>query len=254
MRDDSYGEIGYEKFIDWAARLGKEGPLLLDWLESAPGGRVLDLGCGTGHHVRFFADQGLQATGIDSSLRSIEFAREETQGENPQFVHLDLKQLSLLEEEYDAALCLGNTLPHLTRGADMRAFLEGLRKVLVPGGLFLLQMLNYEKLLDHRWHQMPARLYESKQGERVLLFRLMDFPGERVVRFSPSLLTWRPGGTPPLQTLRSEELTLRAWAPEELTEWLERSGFDRIRRFGSLSDEPYRPDSSPNLVLIGRRP
>ncbi len=51
------------------------GEALIDLLAPQPGERVLDLGCGTGHHVRLLTDRGATAAGIDSAADMIEAAR-----------------------------------------------------------------------------------------------------------------------------------------------------------------------------------
>jgi len=47
-----------------------------DWVRRwahliAPGGRVLDLACGSGRHVRWLAAQGLQLTGVDRNAEAL---------------------------------------------------------------------------------------------------------------------------------------------------------------------------------------
>ncbi len=49
-----------------AHRAGTPSPWLQRWAHLLPaGGRALDLACGSGRHLRWLADLGLQATGVD---------------------------------------------------------------------------------------------------------------------------------------------------------------------------------------------
>lgn len=52
------------------------GQDVLALLNAQSGERVLDLGCGTGHHVKALADLGVQAVGLDSSPSMITAAQQ----------------------------------------------------------------------------------------------------------------------------------------------------------------------------------
>ena len=75
---------------------------------------------------------------------------------------------------FDAVLCLGNSLPHLLTQADLVAALRGMASVLRPGGLLILQNLNY----DLRWQKQP-RWFAAQGGELdgqpVLVWRFADY-------------------------------------------------------------------------------
>jgi SAM-dependent methyltransferase len=56
---------------------GVTPPEVVDLIEGAdalPAGRALDLGCGTGTNVRYLADRGWDATGVDAEPRAVERA------------------------------------------------------------------------------------------------------------------------------------------------------------------------------------
>jgi len=54
-----------------------EFDLLLKLIRPAPGETLLDVGCGTGHFSRRFAQQDLSVTGIDPDNNAIEFAKQQ---------------------------------------------------------------------------------------------------------------------------------------------------------------------------------
>src|SRR5271155_49904 len=46
-----------------------------DFLQPAPGERVLDVGCGPGHLARLLAQRGCRVTGVDRGWRLVRIAR-----------------------------------------------------------------------------------------------------------------------------------------------------------------------------------
>ena len=61
--DDPYSRVNYRRLIAWEPRITREAPFLLSLLDRAPDRSVIDLGCGTGEHVAFFADADVRAVG-----------------------------------------------------------------------------------------------------------------------------------------------------------------------------------------------
>lgn len=52
------------------------GRLLVQFVESSPPGRVLDLACGAGRHTIFLAERGWNVTAVDSSPVAIELTKK----------------------------------------------------------------------------------------------------------------------------------------------------------------------------------
>ena len=79
--------------------------------------RVLDAACGTGQHVLALAKEGMQASGADLSIEMIKIARENARaaGNELRFEAAGFGSLAQTfgAGNFDALLCLGNSLPHL---------------------------------------------------------------------------------------------------------------------------------------------
>jgi glycine/sarcosine N-methyltransferase len=208
--------------------------------------RVLDIGCATGSLALALAASGRSTTGIDLSSEMIGKARERAISElepsargGARFIMLDM--LDIAREfgpgSFDAALCLGNTLVHLPSEDKMAAFFRTLRIVLSPGSPFLLQILNYDRILDGGIHELPVletrnfrfeRRYSSSETPKHLLFetKLILKSGESYS--GEALLA-------PVRALTIERL-------------LSESGFATTAFYGTWEKSTFSPKTSFMLV------
>jgi len=76
------------------------------------GMKVLDLGCGTGITTKYIAELGAKVTGIDISPKLIEFARENSNHENIEYLIHDITDFNLGKKTFDA-ICLIDIMEHI---------------------------------------------------------------------------------------------------------------------------------------------
>jgi len=249
---DPYGRLAYRGLIAWPERLQREAPLLQRVLEQAPTRRVLDLGCGSGEHTRFLTALGFEVTGVDASASQLEAAREaDPKG---RYVRAELTALRAgLEAGQGAAICVGNTLPHLCEEAEVHAFFSDLAGCLAPGAPFLLQLLNYDRILERGERTFPVVLRpgDADSGEAVFL-RLMTHHGGGRLTFTPAHLRYRPGSPNPLEVVAAQDVALRGWRRSEVEDLLRGAGFIVVETLGAMTGEPWSPASS-DLVVVARR-
>lgn len=119
-------------------------------------GRAIELGCGTGPMTRWLAARGFDAVGIDVSPTAIALAQEQSKGAST--VHFQVADacagtLSALDASFDLVLD-GHCLHCIPGEADRQRFLETARRLLRPGGIFLLDTmctpLQHHRRLEHR--------------------------------------------------------------------------------------------------------
>ena len=198
--EDAYGQIKYQGLIAWPERLRREAPLLARVLGTAPVNTVLDLGSGTGEHSRFLRSLAYEVTGVDASEAQIQVARQadpiKADAGLARYVHGDLASIgALVPAGYGGAICLGNTLPHLSDFDTLQRFFTGLASRLVPGSPFLLQLLNYDRILDRGERTFPLTLRPGEAvGEEIVFLRLMTPRPDGSLIFTPATLRYRPFG------------------------------------------------------------
>lgn len=99
---------------------------------------VLDLGCGIGIFTDALAKKGLFATGIDYSGEVILLAQKTYKNPNAKFLTAYIYNLPFLKNSYDMAICV-STFQHLK---DTKKAILEVKRVLKPGGIFIVMTLN----------------------------------------------------------------------------------------------------------------
>jgi SAM-dependent methyltransferase len=147
---------------------------------SAPPERVLDVGCGTGHYAGQLAGDGYEAVGIDLDTAMIAYAVEHY----PEAVFrvLDMVEIEKLARRFGAVACIGNTAAHLTR-VEFEGFIDAVRKVLTPGGPFVLQVMNWDYVLTQSMVTFPVI---EGEGD-VVFYRAYQDISETQVTFATRL-------------------------------------------------------------------
>jgi SAM-dependent methyltransferase len=247
-----YAHLDYRKLIAWDKRLAREWAFLERPLADAPTRRMLDLGSGTGEHARFFAAQGFDVVGVDGSDAMMEQARESGIPAGVDLVKGDLAHVdAVVSGQFGAAICLGNTVAHITDRETLDQMFAGVRRVLMPGAPFVLQVLNYEHLVHAGVRALPLTFIEDDDGEAIFL-RVMTFKPDGRVVFSPTLLRYRPEQEPPIEVASSHTVDLRGWTHADVTGALERAGFSDRHLFGAMADVPFDALESHDLVVVAR--
>lgn len=222
--------------------------------------RVLDLGCATGSQLLDLAASGWEAHGLEPSLPMLEKARAKAELAE---LAVDFREGGMLDAasrfpagHFDLVLCLGNTLPHLGSRAELDAFAADLAALLSPGGFVVLQLLNYDLVLerlareDYAFPPLEAagvtflRRYEAAGGEK----EGMDGALRRIA-FRTGIR--RDGG----QAI--EDLTmLTPFGPGEVAATLEAQGFSVLPMTAGWQAEPGAFDAKrdPYLILCATRP
>jgi 2-polyprenyl-3-methyl-5-hydroxy-6-metoxy-1,4-benzoquinol methylase len=147
------------------------------------GESLLDAGCGTGELVLQLQDKGFQAHGFDLDegmiLSAASAAAKVGLPGNDLFRITDLTEIKNQYEanSQDVLSCLGNTLIHIPFNIQFQ-FLQDAASILKPGGLLILQILNYNNIL-HGGMKFPLietencifrRSYEARELESELNF------------------------------------------------------------------------------------
>ncbi|KOH46119.1 class I SAM-dependent methyltransferase [Sunxiuqinia dokdonensis] len=209
------------------------------------GKKILDIGCSTGQLAKKLAGLGGQVTGLDLNEKMIALAQKENHFPDLQFVVGNMLEADSYCEEssLDAVLCFGNTLVHLDSIDEIGRFFKVVAKLLKPGGKFLVQMLNYDYILDQQVDELPLI-----DGPKISFIRKYDLPeGENdKIIFNTELVI---KSTRESLFHASRLLPLRK---NDLHSLLQHFGFERIKYYANFDKKPFGGHHLP-LVLSAER-
>lgn len=244
-----YEEIAdiYDDMTRFDERLDKESAILKSWQQRYGFQTALDVACGTGLHVLALARLGVHMTGADISDAMLAKARKHAaeSGENIRWIHAPMQQIAsrLPDTTYDAIFCLGNSLPHLLDSADLETAFENFATLSAPGGILVLQLLNYVRVLDGK-----ERIVGIRQQQNTMFIRFYDFHPPMLTF---NLLTINVQETNYPHTLHST--MLYPYQQEELDKYLAQQALSPIGYYGNMQFQPFDPQTSPDLIIVAQR-
>lgn len=214
-----------------AAQTAMEIAYLQKVLEAtAPGRRVVDLGCGIGRHAMALARAGFGVTGMDVSPWAIGEARRRSTAAG---VGVRWEVVDLLRDdawpltEVDAAICMDAF--GFGSDAEQRRFLRRVRRYLAPDGLLILSCPNLFWVIRH-----PMDPVRKAVGSMTYTFHQHYDP---VQGRSQGSLTVANGD----DTARVYPYDLRRYTPAELVAVLREAGFSIVQLGADFV--PHRPVS-----------
>ena len=202
----------------------------------------IDVACGTGRHVIAMSRMCIQAVGADVSKgmldRAIVAAKEADV--KARWVNCPMQELSQhVKEKFDIVLCLGNSLPHILSQEDLDKTISGFSEVLRPGGILLIQLLNYHRILKE--NNRIVAITKSSNNEYV---RFYDFL-PKLIQFNLLKIEWQ--GKQSKHTVASTPLF--PYTMDVLQEALQKHLFSTINAYSDLDFNSFDEGNSTSLVI-----
>lgn len=164
----------YDKlFLDWKSTTREQAEILSRLFRENGfnrSARILDCACGIGTQAIGLAALGYSVTASDISDGELAEAKRRAADHQVEirFAHADFCALSeVFSEQFDIVICMDNALPHMLSESALAAAVGSITDRLVPGGIFVASIRDYDALLLEKPPYSPPYIHKTEEGQRV---------------------------------------------------------------------------------------
>jgi len=219
------------------------------FLRYAVGPEVLDVACGTFAIDVPLVKRGYHVAGRDRSEEMLRVARRNlrTAGVTADVGRADMRSLRL-GRRFDAVLCLGTAFNYLASSADASKALQTFRDQIRPGGVLVLDLTNFEALIQRPKNVRAEVDYQSVDGTKIAIFAFNEQDVRRRIHHARFLTVVQRRDR---IDIGFDEAPLHIWKKEELAQALRAAGFRPLEWWGDLRlGARYERSRSPRMVSI----
>ncbi|HEY6726138.1 MAG TPA: class I SAM-dependent methyltransferase, partial [Polyangiaceae bacterium] len=209
----------------------------------AQGAVVLDLACGTGEHSIELASRGYSVVGYDLSVYQLAIAGETAQERELKinFLQGDMREMAF-QEMFDGIFCWNTSFGYFEEEKNV-AVAERIFQALRPGGMFLIDVVNRDHVMQHQ----PSQVWF--QGDACVCMDDMsvDYITSRL-RVKRSII---------MDDGRTRECfySIRLYTLHELGKLLHAVGFRVVEASGHpTTPGVYLGPNSPRVIILAQRP
>ncbi len=263
MAEGHEGWDEYAPFYDWenARTLGRRDVPFWRNLALQAGGRVLELGCGTGRISLPLARAGVPLVGIDRSDAMLKRAltrvrRGALQGQL-RLIRGDIRRLpcsALARRGRRAAaapfamvMAPYGLLQSLLRERDLTAALAEVHRVLAPGGTFGLELVADLPAWREYRKRVSLKGWRGRRGGAhvTLVETVRQDPARRLTIFDQEFTERRDGR----RRVQQFSLTFRTLTVPQMARRLERAGFEVTALLGDYRGGAWDPRADVWIIL-----
>ena len=210
-------------------------------------GRVLEVGCGTGHKLIPIAAAGHSSVGLDLSTGMLSEARRKAteQGVSVEWLQGDMRDFEV-DGEFDFIFIAANGLLHLHEPDDIVQCFRTVTRHLAPGGRFAFDVFNpsVQLLAGAAGVRRPRTSFIDPARGEVQVD--VDDAYDAAAQVTRGTWYFSTDSEPDFQEV---SLEVRSVFPAELRALLGFAGLRLIERFGDWNGAPFTSDSSIQLCI-----
>jgi len=202
--------------------------------------KAADIGCGTGIDSLALASLELDVTGFDPSAEMIRIARKnagkqmlKVKFENQSAIEINEKE----KNRFDLVVSLGNTFANIPE-SELSPSIKKCKKLLKTGGLFVLQILNYKKILKEK--KRIVKISSSNNKYFIRFYNL--WPGQ--IQFN--ILSFEKSNPENSELISAQ---VYPYSPAYLKSLILKAGFREVKIYSGLKGEKFL-SSSHDLFIF----
>jgi len=206
---------------------------------------VLDLCCGWGRHAVPLQRMGHTVVGLDGCryfLERIERKKITRQVSRLELVQGDMRSLPLAGEKFRAVIQMYTSFGYGTDPRDDRSVLGEVYRVLRPGGLYLLDLINWT---------LARRAFDGKFEESYSNFDIVEDcriePGSNLLTVKRAIL-YRDGRKAHIYSFE-----IRMFDRETIIALIQSAGLAVTAVWGDFDCSAYSPDKSYRMIMVCRK-
>jgi len=208
---------------------------------------ALDAGCASGLTSMLFAKQGVKALGLDRSKPMLEQCQKKFDNSRLplSFRYGDFESLpKKMSKSFDMVACLANSISGVSTISGLKNTIKSFYSVLKPGGVLVLQMLNYISMKEGIIFPIKATenngiIYErfsERQKNKLYIY---------VTRFD---MKAKP------QQFEIFRHQFDNFTTDQVLNKIKSTGFLNIKKYGNLLLNKNYTKSSRDLIVTAMRP
>lgn len=205
--------------------------------------QLLDIACGTGSYALALAKLGYLMTALDADAGMIESAKAKADIEEAELalIHCSMENIKdCIEGHFDGAYCIGNSIVHLETKEKIKGFLKDLNTILKADGKFVVQIVNYDRVMRHNVTELPPITNEEIGMQFFRSYRMNE--DQTQVAFDTKFH---------LKDKVEEHTTmLIPLLKDELEAMLVEVGYKNIECYGDFQGVPFDADASYHCIFV----
>lgn len=239
----SYGDGFADVYDEWYADVTDVGATVTLMAELAgAGGRVLELGVGTGRLAVPMAALGLQVVGLDSSEAMLDKLAERDRDGSVRRIRGDMVD-DIPPGPFDGVLIAYNTIFNLLGDGDQQRLFDRVAERLAPDGVFVVEAVVPDDEIAPAGGSVSLR---SMTTGRVVLSVTLNRPDEQRAEGQFIELSESAG-------VRLRPWSIRWASPGQLDEMAARAGLVLDRRQAAMDGARFTDDSAQHVSIYRKR-
>lgn len=217
----------------------------------SPTGEILELACGTGSHAFELEKLGYHITAADHSQDMLKVARRRAAKTDSKvlFISRDMRELQTLCKEYDAAVCLFDSIGYLRTNEALAQAFAGIHRCLRADGLFIFEFWNAPAMLS-QYSPVRVRRWNVPQGEVIRISETTLDRENRLAGVDYTVIELKNDST--YSSFRETQIN-RYFLVEEMRAMISAADFEVLKNFAGFQESERIDDQTWHIVAVARK-